>query len=178
MFKLKTLLFVVSVLFYGTPLLPVHKKHHTQHTKKKTQKKVHIRNFSLKYDSGFLLRAYKAEYDYLVGGIGNSIPLKEVLKDRLKDSIKMLAVGNKTAGVIAYNKKGEITLVYVHPSFRGKGYGAYLLKYAKRALVKRKLKQAKLEVFDYNYAAIRAFKKAGFIKKGKKGRLLSLCCKL
>lgn len=138
--------------------------------KKSTNKshKAYIRSFNLKKDKKFIINALRKEWDFLVGGKNACTPAltpHSVFKEMLKNTIKILCVGHKHAGVITYSKKGHVNLINVHPKFRKKGYAMQLLKYAEKKLSKKKVKKMTLEVFNYNYKAIKCFKKAGFKRK-------------
>ncbi len=134
-----------------------------------------IRNFGRKRDKAFLNKAYKKNYDNLVGGIGNSTPLKSIVEERYQnDTIKVLFHNAHHAGFIAFSKKGEINALYVHRDFRGRGFAKCLMSAAQEELLKLNKKRITLEVFDYNKAALKLFKQSGFKKKKQSGHLITM----
>lgn len=59
---------------------------------------------------------------------------------------------------------GYIGFMYVTPEYRGKGISSLLLLQLKNWLLGKEVTEIKLEVYQENTAAIRAYEKAGFKK--------------
>jgi ribosomal protein S18 acetylase RimI-like enzyme len=123
-------------------------------------------------DKAFIISAIRNEHKALIGDAGfDSI---DDYNRMLVDINQILFVESERAGIISYSKTGHVYMLYISPSFRGKGYGQLLLKAAKADLVTSGIEQMTLQVFDYNHSGKDFFKKLGFLPKKNRGNLVTL----
>lgn len=97
-------------------------------------------------------------------------------RDSAKDKIRYVAIEkNKIVGFGDFDKKGELTALYVHKDFQGKGVGHRLLKILEQKAFKMGFEEFKL---DSSITALNFYKKQGYkvIRKSlhhiKKQRLI------
>jgi len=65
---------------------------------------------------------------------------------------------------LKYAQHAYLGFMYVDPKHRGKGVNQQILEYLKQWALSKNLTELRLEVYDENLPAIKAYKKAGFSK--------------
>lgn len=65
---------------------------------------------------------------------------------------------------VKHQSYGYLGFMFVDPEFRGKGIGALLLANLKKWILSQGVTEVRLDVYDENEAAVRAYHKAGFKK--------------
>ena len=88
------------------------------------------------------------------------VPLEKcyIEEKLLEDKIYIGEVDNKIVGFVAFNSS-NITWLYVHPNFQGKGYGRQLLQF----VVKKTEQPTKVLVLNNNLRAISLYESEGFV---------------
>lgn len=160
-----------SLLGSDAQIYSMHKATSASDKTAKVAKKSHS-NFKLvdidrTKDKKYVYKAFEKDFDNLIGGLGDFSIFDDHYKLLLKHRTKILKAGKKRAGIISYNKKGYIYLIYVNPEFRGKGYAQELLTFVEKRAKKLGAKSLTLEVFNYNKPGRKFFKKSGFKFKNK-----------
>jgi GNAT superfamily N-acetyltransferase len=65
---------------------------------------------------------------------------------------------------LKYAKHAYLGFMYVDPKHRGKGINRQILEYLRQWALSKNLTELRLEVYDENLPAVRAYEKAGFSK--------------
>ncbi len=65
---------------------------------------------------------------------------------------------------LKYARYAYLGFMYVDPKHRGKGVNSQILEYLKQWALSKGLTELRLEVYDKNLSAIKAYEKAGFSK--------------
>jgi GNAT superfamily N-acetyltransferase len=65
---------------------------------------------------------------------------------------------------LKFTQHAYLGFMYVDPKHRGKGINRQILEYLRQWALSKKLTELRLEVYDENLAAIKAYEKAGFSK--------------
>ena len=65
---------------------------------------------------------------------------------------------------LKFTQHAYLGFMYVDPKHRGKGVNQQILEYLKQWVLSKNLTELRLEVYDENLPAIKAYEKAGFSK--------------
>jgi putative acetyltransferase len=77
-------------------------------------------------------------------------------------------------GIAFEDGYGELKRMYVRPKYRGQGVVQALIKQLESEAAARDVKRITLETGDVQHAAIRAYERAGFVRRGAFGEYCSL----
>lgn len=81
---------------------------------------------------------------------------------------KIIASGyariEKAEEYLKHDKYAYLGFMFVHPDYRGKGVNAMIVEALKEWVRSRGLTEMRLEVYNNNEPAIRAYEKIGFVK--------------
>ncbi len=70
----------------------------------------------------------------------------------------------KAEHFLDHNEYAYLGFMFVHPGYRGQGINAKIVAVLKEWVLSKDIKEMRLEVYEKNESAIRAYEKMGFVK--------------